>query len=184
MAKNCNWRVKHGYHNHVFVLRNQPEVFRIFTLSSFINNHRLFLKLAQAAYSVTDHICKDYPMHFEWYWSKEIPRVFNGTGEVLICTINNNIAGVAFLKKDSTECKLCTLLVVENYRRKHVGTKLLEQSFKYFGTTKPLVTIADYKIPMYEHFIKKYSWELTQTMTKGYYNTSSCEYVYNGNLPK
>ena len=51
----------------------------------------------QIAYSVTDYVCKDYPMHFEWYWAKEIPRVFNGTGEVVICTINNNVAGVAFL---------------------------------------------------------------------------------------
>ena len=120
---------------------------KIYTLSSLINNHhKLFGKLAQSAYSVTDYICEDYPKHFEWYWSKQIPRVFNGTGEVIVCTINNNVAGVAFLKKDEEESKICTFLVVEGYRGKHIATKMLETAFKYLGTTMPLITITDYKI--------------------------------------
>ena len=148
---------------YVFELRKQTNDMRIYTLSSLINKHNLFGKLAQAAYSVTDYIC---------------------TGEVVICTINNNVAGVAFLKKDDTESKICTFLVVEGYRGKHVASKMLEYSFKYLGTTKPLITIADYKIPMFETIIKKYNWELTQTMSEGYYNNSSRELVYNGKLPE
>lgn len=141
---------------YVFELRKQTNNMRIYTLSSLINNHKLFGKFAQAAYSVTDYICKDYPKHFEWYWSKEIPRVFDGTGEVVICAINNNVAGVAFLKKDDTESKICTFLVVDGYRGKHIATTMLDYAFKYLGTTKPLITIADYKIPLFEHIIKKY----------------------------
>ncbi len=167
---------------YVFELRKQINDMSIYTLGSLINNHKLFCKVAQVAYSVTDYICKDYPKHFEWYWTKEIPRVFNGTGEVVICTINNNVAGVAFLKKDNSESKIYTFLVVEGYRRKYVATKMLEKAFKYLGTTKPLITIADYKIPMFEPIIKKYNWELTQTMSEGYYNNFSRELVYNGEL--
>lgn len=169
---------------YVFELRKQANDTKVYTLSSLVSNHKVFGKFAQAAYSVTDYICKDYPKHFEWYWTKQIPRVFNGTGEVVICTINNNVAGVAFLKKDDTESKICTLLVLEGYREKHVASKILEQAFKYLDTTKPLVTIADYKISMFEHIIKKYNWELTQTMSKGYYNDTSRELVYNGKLPE
>ncbi len=167
---------------YVFELRKQINDMRIYTLSSFINNHKLFLRFAQAAYSVTDCICKDYPKHFEWYWTKEIPRVFNSTGEVVICTINNNVAGVAFLKKDNTESKICTFLVVEEYRGKHVATNMLEQAFRYLGTTKPLITIADYKIEMFKNIIRKYDWKLTQIMSEGYYNNTSREFVYNGKL--
>ena len=96
--------------------------------------------------------------------------------------INNNVAGVAFLKKDDTESKICTFLITEDYHRKNIATKMLERAFSYLGTTKPLITIADYKIPMFEHIIKKYNWELTQTMSEGYYNTTSREMVYNGKL--
>ena len=169
---------------YVFELRKQTSTMRICTLSSLISNHKIFGKFAQSAYSVTDFVCDDYPKHFEWYWSKEIPRVFNGTGEVIVCTIDNNIAGVAFLKKDATESKICTFLVVEGYRGKHVSTKMLEYAFKYLGTTKPLISIADYKLPMFEHIIRKYDWKLTQTMEKGYYNNTSREFVYNGKLPE
>lgn len=169
---------------YVFELRKQVNDAKIYLLSSLKNNHKLFGKFANAAYVVTDYICKDYPKHFEWYWAKEIPRVFDGTGEVIICTVDNNVAGVAFLKKDNTESKICTFLVVEGYRGKHIATKMLEKAFQYLGTTKPLITIADYKLPMFEHIIKKYDWELTQTMDEGYYNNSSCELVYNGKLPE
>lgn len=162
----------------------QTNDMRIYTLSSLINNHELFSKFAQAAYSVTDYICRDYPKHFEWYWSKEIPRVFNGTGEIVICTINNNVAGVTFLKKDDSESKICTFLVVEDYRGKNVTDKLLKYAFKYLGTTKPLITISNYKVHMFEHIIRKYNWELIQTMREGYYNNFSRELVYNGRLPE
>lgn len=168
---------------YVFELRKQMNDMKIYTLSSLINNHKLFISFAQAAYSVTDCICKDYPKHFEWYWTKEIPRVFNGTGEIVICSINKHVAGVAFLKKDNSESKICTFLVVDGYRGKNIATKMLEQAFKYLDTTKPLISIADYKIPMFEHIIRKYNWELTQTMNMGYYNNTSREMVYNGKLP-
>ena len=167
---------------YVFELRKQMNKLKIYTLSSFMNNHQIFGKLAQEAYSVTEYVCKDYPKHFEWYWSKVIPRVINGTGEIIICTINNNIAGVTFLKKDKSERKICTFLVVENFRRKHIATKMLELAFKYLGTTKPLITIADYKVSMFENIIKKYNWKLMQIMSKGYYNNISRELVYNGKL--
>lgn len=168
---------------YVFELRKQNNSIKLCNLSSLISNHKLFGKYAQLAYMVTDYICKDYPKHFEWYWAKEIPRVFSGTGEVIICTIGNNIAGVAFLKKDATESKICTFLVLEDYRGKHIATKLLEQSFKYLGTTKPLITFSEHKLSMFEPIIKKYGWELTQTLGEGYYN-SSRELVYNGTLPE
>lgn len=169
---------------YVFELRKQTNEMRIYTLSSLISNHQLFGKFAQVAYSVTDFICKDYPKHFEWYWAKEIPRVINGTGEIVICTIGKNVAGVAFLKKDAIESKICTFLVVDSYRGKRVATQMLKHAFTYLGTTKPLITIADYKLPMFEPIIKKYGWKLTQTMGEGYYNTSSRELVYNGKLPE
>ena len=169
---------------YVFELQKADEQYKIYTLSSLINNHKLFEKFVHIVYSVTHLICKDYPNHFEWYWTKAIPRVFNGTGEIIICTINNEVAGVTCLKKDNFESKFCTLLVVEGYRGKHVATKMLKHAFKYLDTTKPLITIADYKISMFEPIIKKYDWKLNQIMKKGYYNSFSRELVYNGKLPE
>lgn len=169
---------------YVFELQKQTNNIRIFTLSSLISNHKLFCQFAKSAYTITDYICKDYPNHFEWYWTKQVPRVFNGTGEIVICTAGTNVIGVAFLKKDEKERKICTFLVDEAYRGKHLATKILEKSFAYLGTTKPIISFADYKLPLFENIIRKYDWKLTQTMEKGYYNDSSFELVYNGELTK
>lgn len=157
---------------------------KIYTLSSLIGNHQLFCKFAQDAYSATDCLCQDYPKYFEWYWSKDLPRVFNGTGEIVVCTIDDNIAGIASLKKINTEKKICTFFVVKEYRGQHVATKMLEYIFEYLGTSKPLITITDYKVLSFVPIIKKYNWKLTQITSKGYYNNASCEFVYNGRLPE
>lgn len=170
---------------YVFELAKQvktPREVKVIALSNLLDNHKAFMRLAQQAYAVTDCICKDYPKHFEWYWKKEIPRVFTGEGEVLLCVSGDKLAGVAFLKRDASEKKICTIYVLGGYRGKHIATKLLEKSFKYLETTKPLISIADYKIPMFEHIIAKYHWQLTQTMPSGYYNSISTEMVYNGTL--
>ena len=157
---------------------------KIYTLSSLIDNHQLFCKFAQDAYSATDCLCQDYPKYFEWYWSKDLPRVFNGTGEIVVCTIDDNIAGIASLKKINTEKKICTFFVVKEYRGQHVATKMLEYIFEYLGTSKPLIAITDYKVLSFVPIIKKYNWKLTQITSKGYYNNASCEFVYNGRLPE
>lgn len=157
---------------------------KIYTLSSLIDNHQLFCKFAQDAYSATDCLCQDYPKYFEWYWSKNFPRVFNGTGEIVVCIIDDNIAGIASLKKINTEKKICTFFVVKEYRGQHVATKMLEYIFEYLGTSKPLITITDYKVLSFVPIIKKYNWKLTQITSKGYYNNASCEFVYNGKLPE
>ena len=80
--------------------------------------------------------------------------------------------------------KICTFFVVKEYRGQHVATKMLEYIFEYLGTSKPLITITDYKVLSFVPIIKKYNWKLTQITSKGYYNNASCEFVYNGRLPE
>lgn len=167
----------------VYVFELKKNDTKLITLSSIINNHKLFGKYANIAYMVTDKICTSYPNHFNWYWGKEIPRVLDGSGEIIICTIDNNVVGVAFLKKDTTERKICTICVVEEYRGRHIATKMLEIAFKFLKTTKPMITISDDKLQMFEHIIKKYGWIQTQITEIGYYNNDTREIVFNGQLP-
>jgi len=48
------------------------------------------------------------------------------------------------------------LFVDENMRGEGVATKLLEKCFEILKTTKPMITLADYKLGMFEGIIKKY----------------------------
>lgn len=171
---------------YVIELKKQSDVkkdTKILSLSDLLKSNRIeFGKLASKAYEVTDYICNDYPKHFKWYWEKTIPAVFSGTREILIYLVDNNIAGVAFLKKEDGEKKICTFLVLSEYRGQGIATKLIEKSFEFLETTTPLITIADYKLEMFNAIILKYNWKLTQTLPKGYYNNSSEELVFNGEI--
>lgn len=167
---------------YVFELARQSTDTKVYCLSDLRNNHKVFGKYATGAYDITDHICGDYPKHFTWYWTKHIPRVLSGEGDVIFCVMDKQIAGVSFIKFDNEEKKICTIYVSDKFRHKGIATKLLKASFKRLGTTTPLITIADYKIPMFEHIIKKYNWKHTQTLSKGYYNDKYDEIVYNGKI--
>ena len=50
-------------------------------------------------------------------------------------------------------------------------------------TTKPMITLAEYKLLMFEGLIKKYGWEKTKEVS-GLYNDTYKELVYNGFLSK
>lgn len=72
--------------------------------------------------------------------------------------------------------------MVENYRKKYISVKLLNLAFNYLGTTTPLISISEHKLPMFRHIISKYNWELTQILSDSYYGNSFREFVYNGKL--
>ena len=162
------------------MLKNNLELRK---LSSFCTSkeYKYFIKEIEAAYNATSHISKDYPEHFKWFFTKMIPGVFKCEREIINLYIDNTLAGTIFLKNSNEEKKICTLYVSEDFRKQGVATLLVEIAFEFLGTTKPLITIADYKVEQFEKIIKKYNWQKTQTI-KGKYNSHSKEIVFNGTL--
>lgn len=145
-------------------------------------NRKLFSRIVAESYSLTDASISDYPERFRWCWTKQAPGVLDETREIIAACINGRIAGVIFLKKDGAERKICTLYVLDEFREKGLATVLLNEAFAWLGTTRPLITIADYKVGMFEGLIKKHHWRKTQVLDSGYYNNHSKEFVYNGEI--
>lgn len=149
------------------------------------DNEKLLL-LCDDLYEMTDFICEDYPRHKSWFYQKHLPATFvKGSGRDIIFAYDKNekVYGTSFIKKDDTEKKICTLFVSPKARGLGIGTLLVEKSMEMLGTTKPMITLADYKLPMFEGLIKKYGWEMTEEIT-GLYNDKHKELVYNGFLTK
>lgn len=142
--------------------------------------NKKFAKVIAEAYVATDWICKDYPDHCDHYFSKYVPGIFDGGREIIACYFGDKIAAVAILKKDSQEQKISTLYVNPEYRKRGIAIELLERSFVWLGTTRPLITIADYKLAQFATIIRKYGWTETQVLADGYYNDHSREHVFNG----
>lgn len=136
--------------------------------------------LIYQTYELTDWITKDYPNHFKHFYTKYVPGIFEGTREILAYYEGMRAEGICILKRGD-EAKVCTLFVKEEARGKHLATRLLNEAFIFLKTTKPLITIADYKVEMFEGLIKKYGWELTQTLPSSYYGNAQ-ELVFNGTI--
>ena len=149
-------------------------------------SHDEFIKLATNIYMITDFICKDYPKHKEWYFTKQLPAIVGGERNILFVRNPENqdeIISIACLKKDKEERKICTLYVSDKCRGLGIGTAIVEESMKWLGTTKPLITLADYKLEMFKPIINKYCWQLTEVVS-GLYNNRSQELCFNGTLTK
>jgi len=146
-----------------------------------------FMELATKIYMITDFICEDYPKHREWYFTKQLPLTVNSDERNIFFVRNpennNEIISMACLKKDDEEKKICTLYVSEKCRGLGIGKAIIEESMRWLNTTKPLITIADYKLKMFEPIIRKYGWELTEVVS-GLYNDRSKELCFNGSLTK
>lgn len=160
---------------------------KVESLKDYINvlNEDDFYKLATDVYMITDFICEDYPIHKEWYFEKTLPATIN-TDERNILFIRNpeqpdEIIGMSCLKDDGEEKKICTICMVDKYRGLGLGSALMKASMEWLGTTKPLITLADYKLDMFRPIIEKYDWELTD-IASGYYNDRSEELCFNGSL--
>ncbi|MBQ7466476.1 MAG: GNAT family N-acetyltransferase, partial [Clostridia bacterium] len=125
-------------------------------------NEKDLRKICDDLYNITDFISEDYPKYNTWFYKKHLPAVFednSGRDIIFAYDEDKNIYGTAFIKEDSEEKKICTLFVKPEARGLGVGTLLVEKSMEILKTTKPMITLADYKLPMFEGLIKKYGWE-------------------------
>ncbi len=145
-----------------------------------------FLKLATKIYKITASLEKDYPQYKEWYFLKQLPAITKKERNIFfIRSLENSkeIIGMTCLKKDKEEQKICTLYIADKYRHLGFGTILIEKAFVWLGTTKPLITITDYKLEMFIPLIEKYDWELTEII-KDLYGKHTTELCFNDTLTK
>ena len=122
-------------------------------------NRKNFSKATNEIYLLTDYNHKQYQDYLKWYYTKNIPRVLNGTGDIIFYLDGLTVAGLAILKKDLEESKICTLMINEEYRKKGYSKELLESAFDYLGTDKPLITIPANRIEEFKSIITTYDWK-------------------------
>ena len=131
--------------------------------------------LRSEIYLLTDFNHRQYPDYYKWFYMKIVPRIFNNTGEMIFYLDGFNIVGLAILKKDEVERKICTLLIAEEYRRKGYGKKIVEDAIAFLETSTPLITIPKKRIEEFSNIINAYNWQETN-QTNDYY---SKEIIFN-----
>lgn len=118
-----------------------------------------FSKATNEIYLLTDYNHEQYPEYWKWYYNKNIPRVIDGSGDIIFYLDGFTIIGLTILKKNIEEAKICTFMINEEYRKKGYSKELLESSFEYLGTDKPLITIPTRRLDEFSKIITAYDWK-------------------------
>ena len=103
--------------------------------------------------------------------------------EIIICEDDFRIVGIAIIKNDVIEKKICTLRVARDYQHQGIGHNLVEMCMRQLHTDKPMITLHKSKYKQFENLLDYYDFKLEQTQNH-YYNIFSTELVFNGFLPE
>ena len=129
------------------------------------------------------HLVFEYPFFIEWYKNLFMSNFcLKSEREILICEKDFSIAGIAILKNNYKEQKICTLRINPRYRKCGIGKVMIAKSLDWLETDKPLITVHKHKSKEFSSLFKYYDFKLEQK-NWSYYNLFSTELVYNGCLP-
>ena len=88
-----------------------------------------------------------YPDFQHWLNSKVFSDVLKNPSQrdvIFILTPDlKSVAGFAVLKNMPSEKKICSFYIIPAYQHSGYGSLLMEESFRYLGTTVPLITMSE-----------------------------------------
>ncbi|MBG0801484.1 GNAT family N-acetyltransferase [Methylocystis sp. H4A] len=122
-----------------------------------------------------------YPGFENWYHTQVMPGLRLGTREAFLSYRENFLAGVAIVKRDPSETKLCTLWVVPEFRGLGIGRTLAASAFEWLGTNRPLFTVPEERIGEFDKLVSAWHFKRTQVI-EGVYRSGKLEHVFNGRL--
>ena len=127
-----------------------------------------FSKAVAAIYLQTAYNHDQYPEYLKWFYTVNLPRVFKKEGDIIFYLDGLEIVSLSTLK-NTDEKKICTLLVNEDYQKRGYSKQILEDSFEYLGTDKPLITIPTNRLKEFNKIIDTYHW-IESDRTDEYYS--------------
>lgn len=122
-----------------------------------------------------------YPSIEGWGYDKVRTGLMNGTRSILLEWRDSKLAGVAILKNDGLEKKICCLRIVEEYQNLGMGVRLFKRSFEELGTDKPLLSVSETVLPKFKKIFDHFGFVKTETYPDKYIKGIS-EISFNGYL--
>ena len=124
-----------------------------------------------------------YPDIDDWFAAKVVPGIFDGTRRIIVKTDGEFIRGLAILKNDVVEQKICTLWVHPSQRGFGLGQRLVDESTEWLGFKQPILSVPQEIKADFDQLLTRNGFELRQRIL-GAYRPDKYEFVYNGELNK
>ncbi|MCJ8174924.1 GNAT family N-acetyltransferase [Pseudomonas viridiflava] len=120
-----------------------------------------------------------YPGFNYWLNKKVVPGLVSGERSILLEHSRGKLAGLAIIKDDLNEQKLCCLRVLPQFQGSGAGLKLFERSFDALGNDAPLLSIAEEQKHVFDKLFRYYGFELAKKY-HNYYRPKKDELSFNG----
>lgn len=150
-------------------------------LSEYKEIPYLFDYYFKSIYFTLKELNTEYPYFADWYFNKVKNGIFYSNREIIFNITNDQIAAIAILKNETSEKKICTLRVSNNFQRLGFGKQIMAESFEILDTQFPLITVNSHKEYLFTHLFKYYNFRKTNVFD-GIYRPYNSEITYNGIL--
>jgi GNAT superfamily N-acetyltransferase len=87
------------------------------------------------------------------------------------------------IAKRGEEQKLCCLWVDPMFRGSGVGVRLIKEGMDWVGTSVPLATVPEERMPEFSDILERLGFALTEVV-ESYYRPGKKEFVFNGRLSR
>lgn len=149
--------------------------------SKYIDSQKILGTLCYSYLSVIQMALKDtkryYPNFDQWFCNTVVPGLVNSNRQILIEVIEEKVAGISIIK-NSSEKKISTIKVTENFHGQKIGYNLFQRSFEALNTEKPFCTVSEEKLPLFQNIFNYYGFKLT-SVHEGLYRKGKKEYFFN-----
>lgn len=147
-------------------LKTDPSVGNVFILNSF---HTL-LDLSEL-----------YPNFEKWLWRKALPGIVSGERSLLLEYVDNKLAGLAIIKDNQEEKKICCIRILPEYQKAGIGKKLFQRCFEELKTNNPLISVSESNVNKFKKLFNYFGFELG-AVYDSLYQKDKKEFSFNGSL--
>jgi len=120
-----------------------------------------------------------YPAFQNWYFGKVLPGLATGTRKLIVTGSLDAPIGVAIVKREITETKICTVWVAEDQREAGAGRELLERAINLSGVARPLFTVPAERHEAFKPLLRRFGFVETARIMS-LYRPGVVEHVFNG----
>ncbi|MFV8671605.1 GNAT family N-acetyltransferase [Ralstonia pseudosolanacearum] len=123
-----------------------------------------------------------YPSFDVWFSERVLPGLSTGDRSILVEYRQGGLAGLAILKDDGMEKKLCCLRVLPGFQNVHgLGVRMFQRAFESLETERPLLSVAEERRPTFQRLFDYFDFELAEEYPSAY-RIGRSEFAFNGCL--
>jgi hypothetical protein len=127
------------------------------------------------------HLSQFYPDFTRWFSQKVEIGLASGERTLLMRYVGSDLAGIAVVKHNMFESKLCCLRISPEFDGSGLGLKLFEDSFEVLQTDHPLLSVCEEQLPKFQRVFKHFAFKYGHHY-KNFYRSGVSEHSFNGLL--